>query len=112
MQEKMQHNTQENLQENNTLYEALSYCGFACTSCNNYKKNENCQGCRNEAKLLEDCPTRTCAIKRGLLHCGLCEEFPCEELQAFYHDDKPSHLQAYKNMLDIIEMGADEWLQK
>ncbi|MDR2035882.1 MAG: DUF3795 domain-containing protein [Coriobacteriales bacterium] len=81
---------------------ALSYCGINCTSCGNYKKNENCQGCRDEPNLLWDCTTRTCAIERGFLHCGQCDEFPCDELSRFYHDGKPSHLQAYHNMLDLI----------
>ena len=93
-------------------YEVLSYCGIYCKTCGNFKKNENCLGCRNEPNLLWDCTMRTCAIERGYLHCGQCDEFPCEEANSFYHDGKPSHLQAYENMLDIIELGADEWLQK
>ena len=94
----------------NSNYEELSYCGFACAACSNFKKNENCQGCRAETKLLWDCDIRICAIERGLLHCGLCSEFPCKTLMDFYHDGKPSHLQAYKNMQRIREIGAEQWL--
>jgi len=93
-------------------YDVLSYCGVYCGSCRNYKKNMNCQGCRSETKLVDDCPTRACAIKRELLHCGECGEFPCKTLNDFYNDGNPMHLAAYHNMLDIIKYGADEWLKK
>ena len=93
-------------------YETLSYCGFACAKCRNSKQNMNCAGCRNEKELISDCPTRVCAAGRGLLHCGECGDFPCVELNAFYNDGKPARLQAYRNMLEIIEIGADEWLKE
>ena len=91
-------------------YEALSYCGIYCGACTNFKKNMNCLGCRNEQSLVDDCPTRDCAIGRGLLHCGECVEFPCKILNDFYHDGKPSHLSALDNMREIISRGADNWL--
>ncbi|MCL2402157.1 MAG: DUF3795 domain-containing protein [Oscillospiraceae bacterium] len=93
-------------------YEALSYCGMFCGECANYKQNMNCQGCRNETALVDDCPTRACAIQRGLLHCGECGEFPCVMLNDFYYDGKPSHLAAFHNMQKIIKNGADEWLME
>ena len=72
----------------------------------------NCQGCRNEMELLADCPTRVCAMKKSLLHCGQCENFPCEELNEFYHDGNPNHQLAYSNMKCIIEEGVSCWLLK
>jgi hypothetical protein len=93
-------------------YEALSYCGYACVKCKNYKQNMNCAGCRNETELISDCPTRVCAAERGLLHCGECSDFPCDELNGFYNDGNPGHLQAYHNMLEIKEIGVDEWLKR
>ena len=90
------------MQDNSSVSEDLSFCGIYCKTCNNYKKNENCQDCKHETELLWDCPIRICAMERGVLHCGQCTEFPCEELNSFYHDGKPSHLQAYKNLLEII----------
>lgn len=92
-------------------YEALSYCGVFCGKCGNYKKNENCQGCRNETILIDDCGIRVCAAKRGLLHCGECADFPCAELDAFYHNGKASNLEALGNMQSIIENGIDTWLE-
>ena len=93
-------------------YEALGYCGIYCGVCGNFKKNENCAGCRKEPALLWDCEIRVCVMERGFMHCGECAEFPCELLNGFYHEGKASHLQAYHNMLEIIEKGPDAWLQE
>ena len=93
-------------------YEELSYCGIFCGRCKNYKKNMNCQGCRNETELLDDCPTRVCAEKKGFLHCGQCAEFPCVELNEFYHDGNSNHLLAYENMQCMIQEGVDCWLKQ
>ena len=71
----------------------------------------NCCGCRNELSLVNDCPTRTCAIDRGLLHCGECDDFPCTMLNSFYHDGNPLHLLAYHNMQKIMKDGVDNWLK-
>jgi len=68
--------------------------------CNVYKKafpgyNQNpktiiCDGCSNEkenAILLEaTCKTRKCVQNKGYIHCGYCEEYPCEIFPA-----EPSH---------------------
>jgi hypothetical protein len=69
-------------------------------------------GCRNEKELVNDCPTRTCAINKGLLHCGECDSFPCGELNDFYKDGMPHHEMAYRNMLKIKEMGIEKWLSE
>ena len=92
-------------------YEALSYCGIYCGSCKNYKQNVNCAGCREEKVLLSDCPTRVCAAKKGYLHCGECDIFPCDELDNFYNSGKEIHKQAYFNILEIKRIGIDEWLK-
>jgi hypothetical protein len=91
-------------------YEKLSLCGLYCGGCKNYKENYNCMGCRNEKELVDDCPTRACCIDKGLLHCGLCEDFPCGILNDFYTDGMKHHELAFKNMLDIKERGAEQWL--
>lgn len=91
-------------------HETLSFCGIYCGGCGNYKENMNCTGCRYEQELVNDCPTRTCAIYRGLVHCGECESYPCGELDSFYRDGNPTHELAYKNMIEIKEIGIEEWL--
>ena len=91
-------------------YEALSFCGIYCGSCRNFKKNMGCAGCRGEAVLVDDCPTKACAVACGLLHCGLCGEFPCKMLADFYHDGKPPHRAALDAMERIIQVGPEAWL--
>jgi hypothetical protein len=91
-------------------YETLSFCGIYCGGCKNYKENMNCAGCRYEKQLVDDCPTRSCAIKRGFLHCGECENFPCNDLNDFYKDGIPHHELALQNMLKIKENGIEKWL--
>lgn len=90
-------------------HETLSYCGIYCGGCKNYKENMNCMGCRNEKELVNDCPTRTCAINKGLLYCGECENFPCNELNNFYNDGIAHHKVAYQNILKIKETGMEKW---
>jgi len=67
-------------------------------------------GCRNEKELVNDCPTRACCIDKGLLHCGLCEDFPCSVLYNFYNDGVKHHYLAYENMLRIKEVGLEQWV--
>ena len=77
-----------------------------------HKANMNCKGCRLEEELLVDCPTRYCAMEKGLDHCGDCESFPCPELKAFYEDGISLHQEAYQNILRIREIGLKEWLDR
>ena len=93
-------------------YEKLSFCGIYCGSCKNYKQNYNCMGCRTEKELLDDCPTRTCFMSKGLLHCGLCDDFPCDMLNEFYNDGAKHRAQAYENMVKIRVVGVDGWLSE
>jgi hypothetical protein len=91
-------------------FEALAYCGLYCGGCKNYKEKMNCMGCRFEKSLVDDCPTRACAVKRGLLYCGDCEEFPCPSLKGFYEDGMRHHAMAFQNVLRIKEIGPEDWL--
>lgn len=88
----------------------MSFCGIYCGSCKNFMANLNCSGCRLDDKLLIDCPTRYCAMEKGLIHCGVCDDFPCPELLRFYHDGSNLHRQAFDNMMKIKEMGLEMWL--
>ena len=90
----------------------LGYCGLYCGGCRNFKKNADCMGCRDEKEMLDDCPTRTCVVEKGLLFCGECDEFPCSMLNEFYKDGNPIHDLAFRNALRIREIGADNWLRE
>ena len=68
----------------------MASCGAYCGACD-WKEKTNCPGCQ-EAKgrmFWGECAVATCALSRGLLHCGLCPDVPCSTLQAFFDD--PEH---------------------
>lgn len=42
-----------------------------------------CDGCQkpdaeNPFRIGGDCPIRNCAVEKEILHCGLCNDFPCD----------------------------------
>jgi hypothetical protein len=90
--------------------ETLAFCGLYCGGCKNFKENMNCLGCRYEENLVNDCPTRLCAIEKGLRYCGECKEFPCPLLKEFYEDGFRHHKLAYQNVLRMNEIGIEKWL--
>jgi hypothetical protein len=92
--------------------EKLAYCGIFCGGCTNFKENYNCMGCRDEEEMVNDCPTRTCCIQKGLIHCGECSDFPCEELNNFYNDGVQHHNLAFTNMNQIKKDGLNKWLHE
>ena len=63
----------------------ITACGECCVGCK--KKEEGiCDGCiETNGKCQEwseskGCPIHKCAQQHNVQFCGLCEEFPCEEL--------------------------------
>ena len=66
-----------------------SRCGIVCDpqKC----KEEfgfDCAGCPNITKPCwgDSCPVKDCCEGKGLEHCGLCGDFPCELLNSFAYD--------------------------
>jgi hypothetical protein len=49
-----------------------------------------CAGCIAIAKPFwgDICPVKACCEGRGLEHCGLCAEFPCDLLKRFSYDQE------------------------
>ena len=84
----------------NNIY--ISFCGIDCNNCHNYKKKVNCQGCKEELELINDCAIRNCALAKNISHCGECANFSCSLLNDFYSDGNKKHQQAYLNMLDNL----------
>jgi hypothetical protein len=95
-------------------YKLLAYCGLYCGGCRSYFQNSdvNCHGCRVEETLVDDCPTKICAEKRQLLHCGECDEFPCQMLNDFYNDGIKHHALALTNIKRIKGIGLSAWMQE
>lgn len=62
-----------------------SRCGILCSECE-YKENVKCRGCLEIAKPFwtdTGCPVKQCCEEKHLVHCGLCEDFPCSMLHDF-----------------------------
>jgi hypothetical protein len=112
----------------------LGVCGLFCGACYHYRASLpdgrhlleeaarqgrgpgafTCRGCRSDALYIHPgcarCEIRACADGRGVLHCGLCDEFPCERLEAFRDDGRVHHLDVVSNLEDLNAKGPDRWL--
>lgn len=64
-----------------------SRCGILCSECLS-KEQMGCGGCVNIEKPFwgDNCPVKSCCESKKLEHCGLCEEFPCAQLNQFAYD--------------------------
>jgi hypothetical protein len=110
-------------------------CGMYCGSCPIYRaprdKDEKmifdisfrtrctidmikCDGCGTPDRfaLSKNCIFRRCSKGRGIEHCSLCNEFPCETLLGLYEDDMRSMGEAEKNARRIKDTGIDKWLEE
>lgn len=56
----------------------IGKCGFFCGNCPTYAEGK-CTGC-NTAHKKGDCYTFDCVNKHKIDYCGLCEDFPCNEI--------------------------------
>lgn len=68
----------------------IAMCGAYCGTCK-WKARINCLGCHHyEGKMFwGTCAVATCCIEKGLLHCGLCPDVPCQTLKEAF--DHPEH---------------------
>jgi hypothetical protein len=70
--------------------EMIAMCGAYCGVCE-WKPKTNCSGCLASAGKMfwGTCDVATCAVGKGLEHCGLCSEVPCATLRGYFDD--PEH---------------------
>ena len=118
-------------QDHRTL---LAACGLYCGACTHYQasfydkdrlhkeaarrgrdpQGFTCQGCRSDALYIHagcaQCEIRACADRRGIQHCGLCADFPCERLLAFQGDGRVHHRDILVELVRLRERGAQAWL--
>ena len=70
----------------------FSPCGTVCDDCDWFKgeKQPQCPGCEAvEGKpFWGACETYACVMERGVEHCGVCGEFPCEDFMSRYDPSK------------------------
>jgi hypothetical protein len=56
----------------------ISYCGFYCGACPNFKKDK-CEGCKGDsvkcAVGFKSCKVRPCCIENGYSSCAECEQY-------------------------------------
>ena len=62
-------------------------CGLRCEGCA-WKESHDCGGCiaTNGHPFHGACPVATCCQEKQLLHCGLCDVFPCGLLKEYSYD--------------------------
>ena len=64
-----------------------SRCGIVCNECL-YKLREKCDGCvKIDNPSWGVCDIKNCCESKKLEHCGLCADFPCEDLKMMSYDD-------------------------
>lgn len=81
-----------------------SICGIDCIKCE-YKEQVGCKGCReSHSKMFwGECVISKCAQSKDLEHCGLCPQFPCDQLNAFAYDkEQGDNGQRIKNLKKLI----------
>lgn len=91
------------------IHEA-GFCGDFCGKCPNYP--QTCAGCIPE--LHHDCHFVRCRQEKGIDHCGLCVQFPCQKLNEFVPDDRPGCSPGYHimNLRARVTSGTEVWLNK
>lgn len=64
-----------------------SRCGIKCGECE-YRESMGCKGCVaiNKPFWGESCLLKTCAEQKRHAHCGVCADFPCDNLTRFAYD--------------------------
>ncbi len=70
----------------NTEKITLAKCGMDCTACRFAEEND-CPGCM-QGKVFEDeqCEIYDCCTQKGCEHCGMCPDFPCDDLKDISYD--------------------------
>ena len=85
-------------------------CGRYCAACDTYRQNACC-GCAYQLGRTcgGECPVFECCIAvRGLEHCGLCLDFPC---QVFVSHAPPLEVaRLYKALRRRADIGTPAWL--
>jgi hypothetical protein len=94
-------------------------CGAYCGSCVAYKRN--CAGCIEtdgrpfhlEQVKVHVCPVWLCTKSREIEHCGVCDEFPCEEFLSWYDPARGIITVLRRAGLLMLrkKIGADAWIK-
>jgi hypothetical protein len=112
----------------------LAACGLYCGACYHYRasfydderlraeaarrgrepQGFSCRGCRSDALYIHagcaQCEIRACTDGKGVQHCGLCADFPCQRLRAFQSDGRVHHTNVLIELVRLRKKGAQAWL--
>ena len=73
---------------------SLNACGAYCDDCPHYrgKKKPACVGCKQSQgnPWWGECGLYKCALEKSVMHCGLCNEFPCDISATHFDPDNPA----------------------
>ena len=71
----------------------MAGCGSYCGSCPNYlgESVPRCAGCSATKghPFWGECALYSCIESKGVAHCGLCGDFPCDDLINHYNKNNP-----------------------
>jgi hypothetical protein len=90
-------------------------CGLYCGTCEicETEASGTCRACAYQLGLASDGECRVfvcCVVARGLEHCGLCADFPC---QLFLSSADPMEVQRrYRALLRRVEVGTEAWIEE
>jgi hypothetical protein len=85
-------------------------CGRYCGGCEPYVEGRCC-GCGYQLGLTcrgECVVFQCCVCQRGLEHCGLCQDFPCEVFLALAEPLEVAR--RYRALLRRAEIGTAAWI--
>ena len=91
-------------------YPEFSVCGLNCGLCPRYYTvgSSRCPGCAGEgfSEVHPACGVLSCAQRRGLEYCFLCEEFPCKKYdKADEADSFITHKNQFRDMEKAKRIG-------
>ncbi len=95
--------------EQRTDFSTITACGECCIGCTK-KINGICRGCIEADGYVPEwagsgrCRVHECARKHSVQFCGICDEFPCEQL--------PSVIHWNPNVIEHLSTLAKEYLKQ
>ncbi len=93
-------------------FTTLTACGECCGGCSK-KADGLCRGCIEMDGYVPEwaqsgrCKVHACARKHGVPFCGLCDEFPCGDIQNIIHW-KSDVIQQMKALADGYKQHSEE----
>ena len=95
----------------------VSPCGLWCEDCDSY--TVKCAGCSTQKGKLfwGECSIYKCVSDKGLEHCGLCAELPCDQYFKTFltYLPKEKHWRVFFQMGDLTyrkKIGTAAWIKQ